>query len=139
LGHPTTKQTKNNEQLGEAFCCCKADSQGCRGMQDKRRPIQAGKEFDNKTLEIFKELLEDPSLEVRTILLTNLPKIISYSKPQNEKLVRSIITLCLEKGPDFIRAQAVTSILSLAEIEKSSAQALLKTAASLSDWRVRYA
>lgn len=93
----------------------------------------------NKTLEIIKEMLEDPSLEVRSTLLSNLPKIITFAKPQNEKLIRSILTLCLEKGPDFIRAQTVASILSLAEVEKASAHALLKTAASLSDWRVRYA
>lgn len=108
----------------------------CRGIDELYKQVCI---FINKTLEIIKEILEDPSVEVRTTLLSNLPKIISYSKPQNEKLIRSILTLCLEKGPDFIRAQTVTSILSLAEVEKASAIALLKTAASLSDWRVRYA
>lgn len=84
-------------------------------------------------------MLEDSCLENRSAILDALPKVISFSKPQNEKAIRNLLTLCLEKGPDFIRAQTVASILSLAEIDKASATALLKTSASLSDWRVRYA
>lgn len=84
-------------------------------------------------------MLEDPSLEVVSAVLQALPKIVAYCKPQNEKMVRHIITFCLEKGPDFIRAQTVSSILSLVDVDRASGTSLLRTASSLSDWRVRYA
>lgn len=73
------------------------------------------------------------------MLLEGFPKTILCSKPHHEKTLRNLITLALEKGPDFIRALAVNCILTLAQIDKASATALLKTSASLSDWRVRYA
>lgn len=87
----------------------------------------------------MRELLEEPNVEVRTQLLEGFSKIVLCSKPQHEKILRSLLTLALEKGPDFVRAQSLNCILALAQIDKSSATALLKTSSSLSDWRLRYA
>lgn len=61
------------------------------------------------------------------------------SKPVQEKTIRALLTQCLEKGPDFIRAHVVICILALADVDKQSATSLLKTAAAVADWRVKYA
>lgn len=83
--------------------------------------------------------MEDDVLAVRTTLVENFPSIIYCAKTPHEKSIRNIITFALEKGPDSIRASMLSSIIALAKsIDKSSATALLKTLASLSDWRVRY-
>jgi hypothetical protein len=106
------------------------------------RVAEAFKTFDDAfkgVLDLCKDCIDDENLETRNTIAERLIRVIKVAKPTHEKQLRALITLCLEKGPDFIRAQTIPCILALTEIDKGSATALLKTAASLPDWRVRYA
>lgn len=89
-------------------------------------------------LDFSKELLEDENLEVRSAAAEELPKLILTSKAQHEKLIRNLIVLGLEKGPDFIRSLMIPCIVSLSHVDQNSATSLLKTLTAIKDWRVRY-
>lgn len=87
---------------------------------------------------MIKELIEDENMDIRNQVAQDLPRIILLCKPQHEKIIRNIIVLGLEKGPDFIRSHLITSIINLTGIDQNWAVSLLKNVTSIKDWRVRY-
>jgi hypothetical protein len=77
-------------------------------------------------------------VELRGSAMDALPKLVTFAKPVHEKAIRSLIEFVVEKGPDFVRAASVTSIIALNDVEKTTAGGLLKMLCGLQDWRVRY-
>lgn len=82
--------------------------------------------------------MQDKNVELRGSAIDFLPKLVTLAKPVHEKAIRGLIEFAIEKGPDFIRAASVTSIIAFNDIEKTTAGGLLKMLCGLQDWRVRY-
>lgn len=72
-------------------------------------------------------------------MMESFPKVVQSCSNSHDKQIRGLLTLAIEKGPDFVRGHVVTGLVALAPIDKNSATSLLKTLCGLTDWRVRYA
>lgn len=70
--------------------------------------------------------------------MEGFPKVVQASSSAHDKQIRGLLTLAIEKGPDFVRGHVVSGLIALAPIDKNSSVSLLKTLCGLTDWRVRY-
>ena len=89
-------------------------------------------------MEIVKELIEEPDLQIRAKAYSLFEKVIELADNRFEKQITEIIELGIDKGPDFVSASAVKNLLKLAKMNRPVATSILKTLSAHKEWRVRY-